>query len=93
MKLEQARGYLRDYIAAGGTDDPGLIEAVQTVCGTQDAPTFILLAKDRLAPAAIRNWINALGALHPNSKTLAQAQDVVLRITRYQRKNGSKIPD
>jgi hypothetical protein len=83
---ETAALILAGMFRRAGTD-PCFVKAAA------DEPIFVLRAKDRVAPGAIRDWAHrATGTGAPDVK-VREATDHAVLMERWQRDRGCKTPD
>lgn len=59
----------------------------------EDEPVFLLRAKDKLAPATLRDWALKLQAADGDEAMIEAAYIHASRMERWQQEHGCKVPD
>lgn len=59
----------------------------------EDEPVFVLRAKDRLAPAAVRMWAEIAIAANVDPDKVIEAKMLAHEMEKWQLEHGSKRPD
>lgn len=59
----------------------------------EDEPIFVLCARDRLAPATVRDWAQRAEHMKVNKAKVKEARECAQKMEAWQIMNASKLPD
>ena len=73
-------------------DDYNRIQDPARLIG-DDEPVFLLRAKDKCAPQAVRDWANAANAAGASPNIVQAAFSQARAMDEWQEKHGNQVPD